>query len=129
VLGRRWSLRKSTVRAAAVRGASALPVRASVPPVFEGLEDRRLMSADPFDAINRVQALPYVLEFNAQAGATGLHDREGEHIGLTRVQVNENGQAASYLPANLDLDTAAGVLRVTTPARPPPAATTTTTTR
>jgi hypothetical protein len=85
----------------------------AAPAVLEGLEDRRLMSADPLGAMDRIQALPFVLEFNAPA-ADGLHDKDAQDIGLTRVQVNKNGQAASYLPANLDLDTAAGVLKVTT---------------
>jgi fibronectin type 3 domain-containing protein/regulation of enolase protein 1 (concanavalin A-like superfamily) len=84
---------------------------ASVRAALEGLEDRRLMSADPLAHVNDVQPLPFVLEFDAPVD--GLHDKDGQDVGLTRVQVNENGLAASYLPANFDLRTDLGVLRVT----------------
>src|SRR4051794_27131898 len=69
------------------------------------------MAADPLAFVNKVQPLPYVLEFDAPVD--GLHDKDGQDIGLTRVQVNKNGQDASYLPANLDLRTDLGVLEVT----------------
>ena len=78
---------------------------------FEALEDRRLMSTDPLAHVDKVPALPYVLEFDAPVD--GLHDKDGEDVGLTRVQVNKNGLAASNLPANVDLRTDLGVLQVT----------------
>ena len=58
---------------------------------FEGLEGRVLMAADPLAFVNKVQPLPYVLEFDAPVD--GLHDKDGQDIGLTRVQVNKHGQA------------------------------------
>jgi fibronectin type 3 domain-containing protein/regulation of enolase protein 1 (concanavalin A-like superfamily) len=102
VLGRR--LTRKSVRIA--------PRSSAMPVPFEGLEDRRLFSVDPLAHVAAVQPLPYVLEFSGPAN--GLHDKDGEDIGLTRVQVNKNGQDASYLPANLDLRTDLGVLQVTT---------------
>ena len=98
VASRLWSS-----RAAAKGSAGGVP--------FEGLEDRRLMAADPLAFVNKVQPLPYVLEFDAPVD--GLHDKDGQDVGLTRVQLNKNGQDASYLPANLDLRTDLGVLQVT----------------
>jgi fibronectin type 3 domain-containing protein/regulation of enolase protein 1 (concanavalin A-like superfamily) len=81
--------------------------------VFEGLEDRRLMSTVPAATVDKVQALPFALEFNGPA-ADGLLDKDGQAIGLTRVQVNKNGSDASYLAGNLDLRPDLGVLQVTT---------------
>src|SRR5215203_716875 len=81
--------------------------------VVEQLEARALFSVDPFDQVGTVQTLPYNLNFSSESAA-GLHDKDGQHIGLTRVQVNKNGQAASYNASLLDLDTAAGVLKITT---------------
>ena len=97
-----------------LRAARRNPAHQTAPVAshMEGLEDRRLMSADPLAHVTRIQPLPLVLEFDAPVD--GLHDRDGQDIGLTRVQVNKNGQAASYLPANLDLRTDLGVLQVTT---------------
>src|SRR5688572_23395516 len=69
------------------------------------------MAADPFANENDVQGVPFVLEFDG-SNTTGLHDKDGQHIGLTRVQVNRNGRDASYRPDKLDLD--GGVLRITT---------------
>jgi hypothetical protein len=73
-------------------------------PVVEALEGRRLLSA------STIQTLPFLLDFNSQRG--GLIDKDGEGIGFTRVQANKNGN--EYQPNLIDLDTAAGVLRVTT---------------
>ena len=79
--------------------------------VVEGLEGRQLMAADPFELENAVQPLPFVQEFDG-ASTSGLHDKDGQHIGFTRVQVNRNGRDASYVPSKLDLT--GGVLKVTT---------------
>src|SRR5687768_12452343 len=69
------------------------------------------MAADPFANENDVQGVPFVLEFDG-SNTTGLHDKDGEHIGLTRVQVNKNGRTASYVQANLDQTN--GQLKITT---------------
>lgn len=90
----------------------AMSRRGSAQATFESLEDRRLMSTDPLAHVAKVPSLPYVLEFDVPV--EGLHDKDGQDIGLTRVQVNKNGDAASYLPANLDLRMDLGVLQVTT---------------
>ena len=81
-------------------------------PVVERLERRQLMSADPHAHANVVQALPLVWEFDAPVN--GLHDADGQDIGFTRLQLNKNGLAGSYLPANLDLRTDLGLLQITT---------------
>jgi hypothetical protein len=86
-------------------------LRAAVRAVVEHLEGRQLLAADPFANEATIQTLPYVNDFNGSA-TTGLHDKDGEHVGLTRVQVNKNGRAASYVEANLDQ--VGGALKITT---------------
>jgi fibronectin type 3 domain-containing protein len=73
-------------------------------PVLEQLEERRLFSA------STIQTLPFALDFNSDRGE--LVDKDGEGTGFTRVQTNKNG--TEYQPALIDLDTAAGVLKITT---------------
>src|SRR5688500_12591390 len=72
-------------------------------PVIENLEDRRMF------AVRTVQALPYIVDFNSDRGE--LHDKDGERTGFTRVQANKNGN--EYQSALIDLDTALGVLKLT----------------
>ena len=67
---------------------------------FEPLEDRRLMSA-----------LPFTLEFDANV-ANSVNDKNGRGTGFTSVQQNKN--ADQYQSSLIDLDTAAGVLKLTT---------------
>ena len=67
---------------------------------FESLEDRRLMSA-----------LPFTLEFDAAQNGT-IADKNGEGTGFTAVQTNKNGD--QYQAGLIDLDTTAGVLKLTT---------------
>ena len=91
MLGRRLT-RKLNVRVASKGSAGNLPAdavapgtpadRRTAPATFEVLEDRRLMSVDPLAHVAKVQTLPYVLEFNAPV--EGLHDADGQDIGLTR---------------------------------------------
>jgi fibronectin type 3 domain-containing protein len=71
----------------------------------EQLEIRRLL------AIDTVQPLPFRLDFNSPV-ADSLLDKDGQGIGLTRTQANKNGD--DYQPSLLDIDPAAGVLRITT---------------
>ncbi len=81
-------------------------------PVIENLEARCLLSVDPLANQALIQTLPFTLDFSSQVN--GLHDKDGEDIGLTRVQINKNGLNSSYLPANLDLRTDLGLLNITT---------------
>ncbi|HMO27074.1 MAG TPA: hypothetical protein PKB10_12480, partial [Tepidisphaeraceae bacterium] len=74
-------------------------------PIVEHLELRRLLSADT------IQALPFRLDFNTSVPNSVL-DKDGQGIGLTRVQANGFGN--EYQPSLLDIDPNAGVLRVTT---------------
>jgi hypothetical protein len=73
-------------------------------PVIERLEDRRLF------AIDTVQTLPFALDFSSDRG--GLLDKDGSGTGFTRVQENKLG--TGYTPSLIDLDTTAGLLRLTT---------------
>jgi len=73
-------------------------------PVFEGLEVRKHLDA------NTVQQLPFILDFSSDRGE--LVDKDGQGTGFTRVQVNSLGN--QYQPQLIDLDTAAGVLKLTT---------------
>jgi fibronectin type 3 domain-containing protein/regulation of enolase protein 1 (concanavalin A-like superfamily) len=77
----------------------------------EQLEARQLMAADPFANEPDVVGLPFALEFTG-ADTLGLHDKDGEHLGFTRVQVNKNGRDASYVAGNLDVT--GGLLNITT---------------
>ncbi|HRK32662.1 MAG TPA: hypothetical protein PLD59_16480, partial [Tepidisphaeraceae bacterium] len=74
-------------------------------PIVEDLEARKLMGADT------IQALPFLLDFNSNRDE--LVDKDGQGTGFTRVQLNSNA-ANSYLPGLIDLDTTAGVLKLTT---------------
>ena len=69
------------------------------PPAVEPLEARRLLA----------RAVPYVLEFDA--AADGLADADGQRTGFEVVQPNSTFD--EYQPALIDLDPAAGVLRLT----------------
>jgi fibronectin type 3 domain-containing protein len=82
----------------------------AVRPVVEGLEERRLLAGDPLAFANTIQTLPYVLDFTKQVN--GIFDKSGQSIGFTRVQLNNGG--TQYQPAQLNLNTAAGELDVTT---------------
>jgi len=73
-------------------------------PVIEGLEDRRLLST------TTVQTLPFSLDFSSDRGE--LLDKDGQGTGFTRVQANKNG--TQYQANLIDLDTAGGVLKMTT---------------
>ena len=72
----------------------------------EPLEDRRLMAGDS----TFVSALPFQLEFDAPRG--GLADKDGKGTGFTWVQPNKLGN--EYHPGNIDLNTAQGILYLTT---------------
>jgi len=74
-------------------------------PIVEDLEFRKLMGADT------VQAVPFLLDFGSTRGE--LVDKDGQGTGFTRTQTNSNA-AASYVANLIDLDTGAGVLRLTT---------------
>lgn len=73
-------------------------------PIVEDLEQRRHLDA------NTVQTLPFVLDFGSNRGE--LVDKDGQGTGFTRTQANNFGN--SYQPQLIDLDTAAGVLKLTT---------------
>ena len=73
-------------------------------PVVERLEDRRLF------AVDTIQPLPFSLDFSSTRGE--LVDKDGQGTGFTRVQQNKLG--TGHTASLLDLDTTAGVLRVTT---------------
>ena len=68
---------------------------------LQPLEPRRLMSGDGV-------ALPYRLDFDADAG--GLLDADGQGTGF------HAAQGGRHVPADLDLDADAGLLRLTVPA-------------
>lgn len=74
----------------------------------ESLEDRRLFAVDP----NAVYALPFVVNFDTDRGDTTFLDKDGQGTGLDYIQQNKNNNA--YRAALLDLDTASGVLNLTT---------------
>ncbi len=73
-------------------------------PVLESLEERRLFSA------STIQTLPFALDFGSDRGE--LVDKDGQGTGFTLAQPNKNGD--QYQPALIDLDTTAGVLKLTT---------------
>ncbi|MEA2711462.1 MAG: large repetitive protein, partial [Phycisphaerales bacterium] len=73
-------------------------------PIVEQLEERR------FFAVDTVQTLPFVLSFNTDHG--DLLDKDGQGTGFTRVQANNAGN--QYQASLIDLDVAAGVLKLTT---------------
>ena len=98
--------------AAAAADSRRLSLRRAARAVVEGLEARALFAADPLGSVNQVQTLPFALEFDQPVD--GLHDKDGQDIGLTRVQVNRRGLTNSYQAPLLDLNTDLGVLNVTT---------------
>ncbi|HEV2292878.1 MAG TPA: carbohydrate-binding protein [Tepidisphaeraceae bacterium] len=91
----------------AVRSARQIASRtlqSAITPVIESLEARRLFAA------TTIQPLPFTLDFSADRGE--LLDTDGQGTGFTRVQANRLG--TQYNPALIDLDPAAGVLKITT---------------
>src|SRR6187549_3396203 len=72
--------------------------------IVETLEDRRLFSS------STIQTLPFFLDFSSNRGE--LADKDGTGTGFTRVQTNKLGN--EYQPNLIDLDTGAGVLKLTT---------------
>jgi hypothetical protein len=82
-----------------------VPLVRAIGPVIEALEQRQLMAGDSV-----VQALPFALDFNSSKG--GLVDQAGLGTGFTYAQANSFANA--YQPQLLGLDTASGVLNVTT---------------
>ena len=85
-------------------------VAAAAKQELEALERRCLFST------TTVQTLPFVLDFSSDRGE--LTDKDGQGTGFTRVQNNRLDTAGtfsnSYKASLIDLDTAAGVLNVTT---------------
>src|SRR5438552_3407745 len=73
--------------------------------VIESMEARCLLSGDP----TAIKALPFTNDFNLDAG--GLADKDGQGTGFTWVQ--DNGTHSEYQPSLIDLDTNAGVLKLT----------------
>src|SRR5437016_11557165 len=73
-------------------------------PIIETLEGRQLFSA------STIQSLPFLLDFSTDKGE--LLDKDGQGTGFTRVQANKLG--SEYQPSLIDLDTTAGVLKLTT---------------
>src|SRR5688500_13457859 len=92
--------RKRKSSATASRSGNRVRLACAGQPVIEGLEARRLMST---------ATLPFRLDFSADRA--GLLDKDGEGTGFTRVQENKLG--TGYTPSLIDLDTTAGVLRIT----------------
>src|SRR4051794_14437027 len=88
-------------RDARLAAAVARAARASW---FEMLEGRQLLST------TTVQTLPFTLDFGSDKGE--ILDKDGQGTGLTRVQANTAGN--QYQPSLIDLDTTAGVLKITT---------------
>jgi fibronectin type 3 domain-containing protein len=90
--------RTDTIAFARVRNAASA--------VVENLEDRRLMAGDS----TFVTSLPFQLEFDAPRG--GMADKNGNGTGFTWVQPNKLGN--EYQPGNIHLNTAQGILYLTT---------------
>ncbi len=67
--------------------------------IFEPLERRQLLAA-----------LPFHLDFDADAG--GILDKDGQGTGFVSIQPNKNGN--QYQPSLIDLQTAGGLLWMTT---------------
>ena len=83
------------------------PRRPGVNSQFEQLEQRQLMSA------TTVQTLPFNLNFSQPVGTgADVVDKNGQATGFTRLQQNKLGD--QYQPSLIDLDTAAGLLKLTT---------------
>src|SRR5438093_812526 len=73
-------------------------------PVLEDLERRQLLST------STIQTLPFSLDFSSDRGE--IADKDGQGTGFTRLQTNKLG--TQYQANLIDLDTASGVLRMTT---------------
>ncbi len=73
-------------------------------PVIEALESRQLLSA------STIQTLPFNLDFTSDRG--DIADMNGLGTGFTLVQPNKLG--TQYQPSLINLDTASGVLNLTT---------------
>lgn len=82
-------------------------IRRAVAPVFETLEARKMLAVDT----SKVWPLPYVLEFNSASATETFADKDGQFTGFNKVQPNKLG--TQYQPQRVDLDVAAGVLRMT----------------
>lgn len=80
--------------------------RAAANATVEILEDRRLMAGDS----SVVSSLPFSLEFDTDRG--GMADKNGTGTGFTWVQPNKLGN--EYQPGNINLNTASGILYLTT---------------
>src|SRR5438128_1948510 len=72
---------------------------------MDALEQRRLLSGFP----QIVQSLPFSLDFSSDRGR--LLDKDGQGTGFTWVQTN--GAGDEYQPKLIDLNTSAGILRIT----------------
>jgi glucose/arabinose dehydrogenase len=72
---------------------------------IESLEPRRLLSGYPLV----VRSLPFSLDFASSKG--WLTDKDGQGTGFTWAQTNASGN--EYQPGKIDLDTSAGVLKIT----------------
>src|SRR5687767_7440631 len=81
------------------------PLELACVPVIEILEGRTLF------ALDTIQSLPFALDFNSSVSDSIL-DKDGQGTGLTRVQANKLGN--EYQAGLIDLDSAAGVLKLTT---------------
>src|SRR5881396_1442550 len=71
----------------------------------EALECRRLLAGYPL----LVQVLPFSLDFSSDQGR--LLDKDGQGTGFNWVQ--SNGAGSEYRPKLIDLDTSAGLLKIT----------------
>ncbi|HEX8342898.1 MAG TPA: Ig-like domain-containing protein, partial [Tepidisphaeraceae bacterium] len=93
------------VRPVAAPRSSAAPRIVSLDHArLEALEQRQLMAA------GTVVSLPYRLDFATDV-ADSVVDKDGQGTGLTRVQNNVN--VSDYDASLIDLDTTAGVLKIT----------------
>src|SRR5882724_8469776 len=82
-------------------------VRRAISSIVERLESRRLLAGDA----SVVQPLTFSLDFSTSIPGT-LADTAGAGTGFTWVQPNKNGN--EYQPALINLDTAQGMLNITT---------------
>ncbi len=89
------------------RSSSASRLGRAVASVIERLEGRQMLAGDAA----LVQSLPFTLEFNAPVSSFVV-DKDGEGTGFTWVSVNKTN--TEYQPALIDLDTSAGILKLTT---------------
>jgi regulation of enolase protein 1 (concanavalin A-like superfamily)/fibronectin type 3 domain-containing protein len=89
-----------------VKNSQGKIVRFINAPLFQLLENRQLFGSDT------VQTLPFLLDFGSDKGE--LLDKDGQGTGFTRTQSNNSSN--SYQPNLIDLDTGAGVLKITSTA-------------